>query len=261
MNKDIKQINDFKSIISKNWLDVFDSVDKDIFEITEDSYKEIITSNDIIFPIYKNIFNFTNYCLPEDVKVCIIGQDPYHGIYFDKNTKKNYPQAMGLSFSVPKECPIPPSLENIYNNLLKFGHIVKKPSHGNLEFWACQGVLLLNTSLTVIQSKPNSHQSIWFEFTDELIKVISHKFNNIIFVLWGSNAFDKMKLINNKENHRFIVSSHPSPLSAYKPFKTYKSFVDTDHFGLINQYIEEFNSINKTKSNYKKIEPICWTIV
>ena len=252
----------FNLIINKNWHDIFEIIDKDIYEITESSYNELINSRKPIFPIYKNIFNFTNYCIPEDIKVCVIGQDPYHGIYTNKKTYFSYPQAMGLSFSVPKECELPPSLENIYKNMIKFGHMIKKPTHGNLEFWAYQGVLLLNTSLTVEQSKPNSHQTTWFEFTNELIKIISQKNNNIVFVIWGSNAFDKIKLVQNKENHRFIISSHPSPLSAHKPFRNYPCFMDTDHFGLINTYIEEFNSLNKLNNlGNKNIEPIFWPIL
>ncbi len=250
----------FRDVINKNWLEIFDSIDKDIFEITEDSYNEIANTKSNIFPTFKNIFNFTNYSIPEEIKVVILGQDPYHGIYYDSVVKTNYPQAMGLSFSVPKGCQIPPSLENIYKNLLNFNHIVKKPYSGNLEFWASQGVLMLNTSLTVEQSKPNSHQNVWFEFTDELIKIISSKYKNLIFVLWGSNAYDKLKIISNKDSHKFIISSHPSPLSAHKPFKNYKSFIDTDHFGLINKYIEEFNKSNVESKTYKRIEPIVWNL-
>jgi uracil-DNA glycosylase len=250
----------FINIINPNWIQIFNEIDKDIYEITEDSYNELLENKTNIFPTYKNIFNFTNYCIPEEIKVVILGQDPYHGIYFDSKTKSNYPQATGISFSVPKGCQIPPSLQNIYSNLLKFSHIVKIPPHGNLEFLAYQGILFLNTSLTVTQSKPNSHQNIWFEFTDELIKIISKKFDNLIFVLWGSNAIDKLKIITNKSTHKFIISS---PLSAYKSIKQYPSFMEMDHFGLINKYIDEFNEFNESdefKKNIKYIEPIVWNI-
>lgn len=250
----------FKDVINKNWLEIFDLIDKDIFEITEDSYNEVTNTKSNVFPSFKNIFNFTNYCIPEEIKVVILGQDPYHGIYYDSVKKTNYPQAMGLSFSVPKGCAIPPSLENIYKNLLNYKHIVKKPTYGNLEFWASQGILMLNTSLTVEQSKANSHQNIWFEFTDELIKILSSKYKNLIFVLWGANAYDKLKIISNKDSHKFIISSHPSPLSAHKPFKNYNSFINTDHFGLINQYINEFNNSIEFKKNSKYIEPIVWDL-
>lgn len=250
MNK--KSDKDFKKIINQNWHEIFDLIDKDIFEITENSYNEVVESKKNIFPIYKKIFSFTNYSIPSDIKVVIIGQDCYHGIYTDKETKISYPQATGLAFSVPMNCPIPPSLDNIYKNLLKYEHIVKMPKHGCLDFWAYQGVLLLNTSLSVEQSKPNSHQNIWFEFTDELIKIISNNIPKLVFVLWGSNAYEKMKIINNKESHKFIISSHPSPLSAFKPFKQYNSFMDTNHFGLINQNLLELKP---------ETQPICWNIV
>jgi uracil-DNA glycosylase len=250
----------FRDVINTNWKEIFDLIDKDIFEITEDTYNEVTNTKSNVFPSFRNIFNFTNYCIPEEIKVVILGQDPYHGIYYDSINKTNYPQAMGLSFSVPKGCSIPPSLANIYTNLLNFNHIVKKPRYGNLEFWASQGILMLNTSLTVEQSKPNSHQHIWFEFTDELIKILSSKYKNLIFVLWGSNAYDKLKIISNKDSHKFIISSHPSPLSAHKPFKNYSSFIDTDHFGLINQYINELNNSIELKKNSKYIEPIVWNL-
>jgi uracil-DNA glycosylase len=248
------EIKRFKPIINRNWHEIFDLIDEDIFTITEESYSETTDKKTNIFPIYENTFSFTNYCLPSDIKVCIIGQDSYHGVYTDSNGKTK-PQAQGLAFSVPKECPIPPSLDNIYKNLIKYNHINKMPTHGCLEFWAYQGVLLLNTSLSVEQSKPNSHQKVWFEFTDELIRIISEKCTGIVFVLWGSNAYDKLKLIKNKESHRFVVSSHPSPLSAHNKFKNYESFMNTDHFGQINQYLVELNK-NSSRNN-----SICWNIL
>ena len=109
----------FSNIINPCWTDIFDSIDKDIYKITEDSYNELLQNQINIFPTCVNIFNFINYCIPGDIKVIILGQDPYHGVYKDKqNIYKS--QATGLAFSVPKECPIPPSLKNIYENQLKF---------------------------------------------------------------------------------------------------------------------------------------------
>jgi uracil-DNA glycosylase len=245
----------FKDIISPSWLPLFEEIDSKIFKETEDLYlKEKNNKNKIIFPEHENIFSFTKYCLFEDVKVVIIGQDCYHGEYY--NEYKYKPQATGLAFSVPINCKIPPSLNNIYINLLKYKNIYKKPKSGNLEFWAYQGVILLNTSLTVEKSKPNSHQHIWNKFTDELIKTISRKKDNIIFVLWGTNAYSKYKIIYNREypiiihasadkiKHRFIISSHPSPLSAYNKLGCYDSFMETNTFSLINKYLEE-NKQNK----------------
>jgi uracil-DNA glycosylase len=234
----------FSNIITKSWIDIFDTIDKDIYSIVENDYL-VIKDKPNIFPSYKNIFNFTNYSTFEDLRVVILGQDPYHGLYYDVNNKAYYPQATGLAFSVPKNCSnLPPSLTNIYNNLMKFDHIAWKPTHGCLEYWAYQGVLLLNTSLTVEKSKPNSHQAIWSMFTDELISSISEKHPELIFVLWGSNALSKMNHIKNKDKHHFIISSHPSPLSVHSKIKNYDPFYETDHFGKINKIL-----MNKNKDN------------
>lgn len=104
-----------------------------------------------------------------------------------------------------------------------------------------QGVLLLNTSLTVYKNQPNCHSKLWSSFTNELIKILSQEYTNLIFVLWGSNALKVSTCIQNIQNHKLIISSHPSPLSCHKKFKEYSSFNDTDHFGLINKYLKEYN--------------------
>lgn len=247
MSKSYKQ---FKPIINNTWKHLFEQIDQDVWEIAEEEYNDLINEKKIIFPIYSNIFNFTNYLIPDDIKICIIGQDPYHGIF--KNDNVYCPEAMGLSFSVPKKCPIPSSLKNIYANLLNFKNIIKKPLHGDLSYWAYQGVLLLNSSLTVEKSKPNSCQQIWSEFTDELVKIISTKYSGIIFLLWGKHAHLKklQGIIANQSNHKFIISSHPSGYSAHSPYREFKSFMETDHFGLANKYLIEQH---KT--------PIDWQIV
>jgi uracil-DNA glycosylase len=230
----------FDHIISSNWKDIINSIDKDILEITIDNFIKKCHNKNNVFPKENNIFSFTKYCLFDELKVVILGQDPYHGVYKD-NQNIYKPQATGLAFSVPKECPIPPSLKNIYQNQLKFKRINFIPNHGCLDYLAYQGVLLLNTSLTVEKSKPNSHQSIWNIFTDELIKIISEKHSNLVFVLWGNNAFSKLNLIKNKSNHKIIISSHPSPLSCHSKLGQYNSFMETDHFGIINEFLEKSN--------------------
>lgn len=233
----------FAPVINKTWIFIFEQIDKDIWDIAEEEYNNLLKKNKTIFPIYSNIFNFTNYLIPDDIKICIIGQDPYHGIYKDLTTNNFYPEATGLSFSVPNNCPIPSSLQNIYSNLLKFGHISKKPSHGNLSFWAYQGILLLNSALCVEKSKPNSCKDMWIEFTNELVRIISTKYSKIVFLLWGKHAHLKKLdgIIANQSEHYFIISSHPSGYSANTPYREFKSFMDTDHFGLANQYLIENN--------------------
>ncbi len=244
----------FKDIISPSWWPIFKEMDSKIFKEAEKLYlKEIKNKKKIIFPNYEDIFSFTKYCTYDEVKVVIIGQDCYHGVYYDTINKEYKPQSTGLAFSVPNNCKIPPSLKNIYDNLLKYKNIYKKPKTGNLEYWAYQGVLLLNTSLTVEKGKPNSHQHIWSKFTDELIKVISKNKNNIIFVMWGAHAYSKYKIIENREHHKFIVSSHPSPFSVDTKFNVFKSFMETNTFGLINRYLKE-----TYKENYENY--IDWQI-
>lgn len=238
----------FKDIINPTWLNLFEEIDPDIREITEKEYLEVKNKSNV-YPTFNNIFNFTKYCNFEDIKVLCIGQDSYHSVFFNPEDKNYYPQATGLAFSVPNNSPIPPSLINIYDNLSRFGHQVFKPTHGNLEYWAYQGVLLMNTSLTVEKSKPNSHQYIWSMFTDELIEVITKKHPGLIIVMWGGSAFGKMNIIKNKEKHNFIISSHPSPLGFKNKMKNYDSFYDTDHFGKINEILK-----------LKKMKEIDWQI-
>jgi len=191
-----------------------------------------------IFPYPDLTFNALNITPLDKTNVVILGQDPYFNC--ERENGKIIPQAMGLSFSVPKGIDLPPSLKNIYKNLQKFNHIVKKPKHGNLTFWAYQGCLMLNTSLSVQEKSPNGHSEKWKEITDNLIKFISDNTQNTVFLLWGSPALQKLYLIDDKK-HKVIISSHPSPLSANNNLRTYGSFVDTDHFGETNKYLKMHN--------------------
>lgn len=240
---EIQIIKPFKPIINKLWKEIFDQIDKNIWEIVEEYYNDLVKKNPNVFPIYTQIFNFTNLTIPDEIKVVIIGQDPYHGVYKDSSTNIYYPEAMGLSFSVPKNCPIPSSLKNIYKNLKSFSHTIYEPTHGDLTYWAYQGVLMINSALTVEKSKPNSCQEVWSEFTDELIKIISTKYSGLVFLLWGKHAYCKKlsNVIKNQSSHYFVISSHPSGYSANSPYREFKSFMETDHFGLANKYLQKQN--------------------
>ena len=182
-----------------------------------------------IYPKMSEIFNAFIKTPYENVKVVILGQDPYHG--------EN--EAEGLSFSVKIGIAKPPSLINIFSELESDLNI-KPPNHGSLVSWAEQGVLLLNSSLTVVKDNPKSHSNKgWEIFTDEVIKIINKKDTPVVFILWGSDARSKKSLITNKK-HLIIESAHPSPLSAYRGFFGSKPFSKTNEF-LIKNNIEPIN--------------------
>ena len=166
-----------------------------------------------VFPEEKNVFNALKLTPFESVKVVILGQDPYHG----------FGQAHGLSFSVQKGTPLPPSLKNIYKELQEDigGEL---PKEGDLSHWAKQGVLLLNTVLTVEEGNANSHKGMgWETLTNRFIESLNELKHPVIFILWGKPAQDKEKLITNP-NHVLLKAPHPSPLSAYRGFFGSKPF-------------------------------------
>ena len=189
-----------------------------------------------VFPDPDTIYNAFNHIDINNLKVVILGQDPYF----------RPGQAMGLSFSVPDKIKVPPSLINIYENLVKFGHMNTIPKHGNLTKWAEQGCLLLNSSLTVIEGLPNSHEVMWKPITDAIIKYISENTNNVVFFLWGGPSIKKLGLID-VTKHKVSISSHPSPLSYKNSVGKYGSFCQTDHFTVANEYLKEHGK-----------EPINW---
>jgi uracil-DNA glycosylase len=175
-----------------------------------------------IFPPGGLIFNALNSTPLERVKVVIIGQDPYHGPG----------QAHGLCFSVQPGVPVPPSLANIFKELKRDLNI-DPPNHGCLQHWAEQGVLLLNTSLTVEQGKAGSHASAgWQPFTDKVIEVVSRERPHLVFLLWGAHAQSKERLID-PTKHLILRSPHPSPLSAHR------GFIGNGHFGRTNKFLEQ----------------------
>lgn len=183
----------------------------------------------IIYPPAQDLFNAFKLTEFNNIKVVILGQDPYHG---EK-------EAMGLSFSVRRGVRTPPSLRNIFKELKTDLNIERTDT--DLSDWAKQGVFLLNTVLTVEKDKANSHKDIgWEIFTDYVIKQINDKLDNVVFILWGRQARDKKKYITNP-NHYIIESAHPSPLSAYN------GFFGSSPFSKANEYLEKHN---KKKINW-----------
>lgn len=175
------------------------------------------------FPPGNKIFAAFDRTPFEDVKVVILGQDPYHGAG----------QANGLSFSVADGIPHPPSLMNIFKEQQKDLH-TPYPQSGNLERWSDQGVLMLNAVLTVEQGKAGSHQKKgWERFTDTVIQTLSNERENLVFMLWGGFAKGKLKLINEKK-HFVLTSGHPSPLSANRGY-----WFGNQHFSRANRYLQE----------------------
>ena len=207
-----------------------DETDQDYYEHIIDKVNKEYSEN-ICYPpkdLIYNAFQATNLA---DLKVVIIGQDPYHG----------EGEANGLAFSVNDNVKIPPSLRNIFKEInLEYENLFM-PASGNLERWAAQGVLLLNASLTVQKDKANSHKNIgWQQFTDAVIENISKKKSNIVFMLWGNFAIQKAKLIDDSK-HLILTSGHPSPMSANQG-----KWFGSKHFTDANVFL--------TKQNNTKID-------
>ena len=197
-----------------------DELKKPYFKAINYFLEQETKSGKIIYPAPENIFRAFKLTSFDSVKVVILGQDPYHG----------EGQAEGLSFSVPKSQKLPPSLRNIYKEIeTDLG--IKSPEHGNLITWAQQGVLLLNSTLTVEHKKPNSHSEIgWGIFTDKVIETLSEKRENLVFMLWGKFSQHKSSLIDSAK-HLILEAPHPSPFSAHK------GFLGCRHFSQTNAYL------------------------
>jgi uracil-DNA glycosylase len=204
--------------IEASWKEVLSNVFKSSYFLqTAAHIKTELATGAKIFPAGNNIFNAFNQTTFENVKVVILGQDPYHGSG----------QAMGLSFSVPKGVKPPPSLVNIFKEL-KSDIGLPIPTNGDLTPWAKQGVLLLNAVLTVRENEPASHAKIgWMDFTDAVIKKISDEKKGIVFLLWGKFAEQKQILID-ETKHFVLKAAHPSPFSADKGFFGCKHFSKTN---------------------------------
>lgn len=202
--------------VNNNW----DIILKDEYE--KEYFKNLVNyineeyNNKTVYPLKENIFKALEYTDYNDIKVVILGQDPYHG----------EGEAQGLSFSIPNDIRITPSLRNIFKELKNDLNIERTDT--DLSDWAKQGVLLLNAILTVCKDTPLSHKDKgWEIFTDEIIKKINEREEPVVFILWGNYARSKKKLITNK-NHYIIESAHPSPLSASRGFFDSKPFSKTN---------------------------------
>ena len=207
--------------IEESWKSRLDS------EFNKQYFKELVEFirseyvNNIVYPPGPKIFSAFDHCSFDEVKVVIVGQDPYHG----------KGQANGLCFSVSDGVRQPPSLQNIFKEIQDdLGSPV--PDSGNLERWASQGVLLLNATLTVKERQPGSHQGRgWEVFTDSVLRVISEEKENVVFILWGAYAQKKGGVVDDKK-HMVLKSPHPSPFSAHN------GFFGNKHFSKTNQYLE-----------------------
>lgn len=221
-------------MIGNDWdskLSVVENSDgfKKFMSIIDNEYK-----TKTIFPLRENIFNALKLTPYKDVKVVIVGQDPYHG----------EGEAHGLSFSVQDPTPLPPSLKNIYKEM-KDDLGIDPAKSGDLTKWANEGVLLLNSTLTVIKDTPNSHSKLgWNLFTDYIIKVLNNSDTPIVFILWGNFARSKKEFITNPK-HLVIESAHPSPFSARNGFFGSKPFSRTNEFLKKNNIKEIDWDLNK----------------
>lgn len=179
------------------------------------------TQGKTVYPPNRLIFNAFEQTPFEQVKIVILGQDPYHGSG----------QAMGLSFSVPRGIAVPASLKNIYKELQMEYPNYRIPTHGDLQYWAQQGVLLLNASLTVLAGQAASHSQIgWLEFSDDIIRTLNQAHSGLVFMLWGNFAKSKAALID-ADKHCILTAAHPSPLAR-------GAFFGCNHFRLANDYLQ-----------------------
>lgn len=210
--------------VGNSWDDFLQKEYTKLYYQKMDVFIEKEYSNKTIYPPEEDIFNAFKLTPLSDIKVVILGQDPYH----EKN------QAHGLAFSTPEGNPIPRSLSNIFKEIRnEYGY--KIPHNGCLDKWAKQGVFLLNTVLTVEEANANSHSGCgWQRFTDNVITKINKQNQPIVFMLWGKQAEKKKEFLNNP-NHLVLVTSHPSPFSARR------GFLGSNHFKLANEFLRQNN--------------------
>jgi uracil-DNA glycosylase len=226
-------MSNLKNNLDSSWLDVIgEEFAKPYMAKLEAFLTSELAAGKIIYPQPSDWFNAFNSTHFDQVKVIIIGQDPYHGVG----------QAHGLCFSVANGVDVPPSLKNIYKELNRDLHL-PTPSRGCLSRWADQGVLLLNATLTVEQGRAGSHQGMgWEQFTDSAIRAMNKSREGLVFMLWGAFAKNKGKVID-RQKHLVLTAPHPSPLSAYR------GFLGCGHFSKANDYLIGLNK-----------KPIDWSV-
>ena len=224
-----------------SWFILFENLlaDKRFEKIHAELKKQIMEDKRLRFyPLPSQVFLAFLSTPADRVKVVFIGQDPY--FQSESYNGVPVPQAMGHCFSVAHGIKIPNSLVNIFKNMVKFKHLKEIPESGNLWFWAAQGCLMLNSALTVEDDQKEAHINLWEWFTDYAIQYISNNMEGIVFVLWGSYAYNKNRLIDAGKHH-IIFSTHPSGLSAYTASKRLPAFMSIDHFGQINKFLVQEN--------------------
>ena len=213
-----------KKLMAQHWIDELNEEFKSNYFMGLVDHLNRINNLNLLCPKIDDIFRCYNSNKLKNIKVVILGQDPYHGAN----------QANGLAFAVNNNIKLPPSLKNIFIEISNDLSMNVKVN-STLENFSNQGVFLLNTSLTVVRNRPNSHKDIgWEIFTNKTIKIISQKRENIVFMLWGKSASKKRNLIN-EDKHLVLTTSHPSPLSAYR------GFFGSKHFSKANQFLKEKN--------------------
>lgn len=207
--------------INRSWDDLFENYLKNDIKNVSD-FLQKVCKEDVVYPPIDKVFRA--FCVPlEDIRVVILGQDCYH----DGN-------AVGLCFSVPKNRTLNPSLRNIYKELEMEGYQPKKD--GDLSFWTKQGCLMLNTALTVARSKPGSHLAAWKKSTEIVLEYVSKRTTGVAWILFGKEASRCMKYTT-LNGHRSFVTSHPSPLSANRPFQNYPAFLGSGIFRSVDKFL------------------------
>jgi uracil-DNA glycosylase len=216
------------SRVNPEWLSFFENNKTELENILNLVNTDLQNGN-TIYPYPQNVFRTLYYFGPKDIKLVLLGQDPYINAEIHKNEK--IPQACGMSFGVPKiHKKIPPSLLNIFKEIKNCYPDSKMPTNGFLKRWICkENILLLNSALTVIAGHSNSHKDLWSSFTDKLIEFISRENEDTIFLLMGNFAIKKSTLIDIKK-HKIFTTVHPSPLSASQGFFGCKVFIKIDEY-------------------------------
>ncbi|AZB49216.1 UL2 [Phascolarctid gammaherpesvirus 1] len=222
-----QQVSDEELLLCDTWISFLNLSDflrrklADLLKKVQD-----LRSWAVIYPPEERIMLWSYMCDPADVKVIIVGQDPYHG-----------GQATGFAFSVSRQCAIPPSLMNIYKEISRSCPGFSIPSHGCIDEWSRRGVLLLNTALTVEKGRPGSHNDLgWTWFTNLILCTLSEKLEGCVFMLWGAKAVDKARLLD-ESRHLVLRCQHPSPLALRNGRSLLHTFSGSDHFKLANEYL------------------------